>query len=143
MRATSYSVLAGYSRAKLKLVVVGSRPSVVCLRVAKSPGLPWGYPVAEGGPSWAGGTRERPSGEIRDQTPGRQDFIRIPSAGGLPKEGRKQGLHRGGLPQPSPASPRGPRGSRKGLSESRPTEHHKPRPRETDRSSKFAMAGLR
>ena len=25
--------------------------------------------MAEGGPSWAGGTRERPSGEIRDETP--------------------------------------------------------------------------
>jgi hypothetical protein len=44
------------------------------------------------------------------------------------KEGRKQGLHRGGLPQqPSPASPRGPRGSRMGPSESRPTAHQGPR----------------
>ena len=69
MRATSYSVFGSICEVKLKLVVAGSRPSVFCLRVAKSPGLPWGCPVAEGGPSWAGGTRERPSGEIRDQTP--------------------------------------------------------------------------
>ena len=27
------------------------------------------WPVAEVGPSWAGGTTERPSGEIRDETP--------------------------------------------------------------------------
>ena len=69
MRATSYSVFGSICEVKLKLVVAGSRPSVFCLRVAKSPGLPWGCPVAEGGPSWAGGTRERPSGEIRDETP--------------------------------------------------------------------------
>ena len=69
MRATSYSVFGSICEVKLKLVVAGSRPSVFCLRVAKSPGLPWGCPVAEGGPSWAGGTREGPSGEIRDETP--------------------------------------------------------------------------
>jgi hypothetical protein len=69
MRATSCSVFGWFCEVNLKLVVAGSRPSVVCLRGAKPPGLPWGCPVAEVGPSWAGGNTERPSGEIRDETP--------------------------------------------------------------------------
>ena len=53
-----------FCEVKLKLVVAGSRPSVFCLLLSKSTGLPWGCPAAGVGPSWVGGTRGMPSGEI-------------------------------------------------------------------------------
>ena len=68
---TSYSILAGSLRGcevKLKLVVAGSRPSVFCLRAANYPGLSRGISAAGVGPSWVGGTRGMPSGEIWRET---------------------------------------------------------------------------